>query len=444
MSEAVDYSLLHFFRKKMNQKAWEERVLFRSQLQCQNLAARQLGMKDAVFLLRNHASEKHQAVFYGTNTCKNTFICPVCAERIMAKHRAKIQSAIDAMKDRGYEAAMITFTIPHNHWYSCEDAFTILQNSMRKLQKHWGQQKGRFCNNAWTRQQRDLDLKHYVRCTEFIYGKNGWHPHYHALYWTKKENLQKFKDYEADVLKLWYKIVKQETLNQFKKTKTKYTEKELEGRIDEIFDRMNTESQSYFVSKNSDGEVTAAVSSDYITGWGADKELTGLKQKSGKREGYYTAYDLLEIAAGHKTAKITAEKAWDLFLEYATVTKRLKAKRVKISNNRGENLKSIITTWQNVNGSKELLKKKQQQWENVCWFTKQQWSRLCWLEQFIPVLSNIMYLAYDDQLLKSYLESLEVYAYDNEEHAHAEHVRNIMNGKAKDIVQPTNTTFVAA
>jgi len=435
MSEIVDYHLLQFFKHKLNETiSISEKLLFKSQFACQTKAGRQLGMEDAVFLLK---SDKKRALFFGTNHCKSPWICPVCSARVMAKHKKKIDAAIQAMKAKNQVAMMITFTIPHNQWYSCEDAIQIVKNSMGQLMKRAYQQKQqqkgkKFENNAWSRMFRSLEFKQYIRAMEFTWGKNGWHPHYHSLFFTPKHKLQLAKDYEENLNELWLKIVKQETKKQFYKSKSvKYSKDEINGRVDEIFDRMESK-VSCFISKNEQGEIAQMESGAYIAGWGADNELTGSRRKTARAANHFTPMQMLEIAAGYSQAdNLSPEKAWDLFKEFAICTKRNNLHRMKFSSPKGETLKSIIDKWLQTNAATEYLKKNYiEKWDVVCWFTKEQWFKISELNRDIPMLANILYLAYDSRLLREFLESFEIFAFDNFEHSHQFHVEDIMNGVA--------------
>lgn len=450
MQNAVDYNLLHFFRKKVREtQPYDMQILFKGIFCCQNRAAKYRGHEQAVFLMKDVKS-KNKAAYFGLNHCHNAFFCPVCTERMMAKHRKKIQSALEALSSRGYKAMMFTFVIPHNRWFSCEDAFLILKNSMSKLQKHWGDQSNqkKFSNNAWTRLRRDMNLKYYVRATEFTYGRNGWNPHYHALYWTNQD-FSKMEKLEPEVLKMWLQIVEKETLKQLLKSKANdYTQEEIKSRVEEFFTRAklsNNGTKAFFVSKDENNKIIEMKSSEYICGWGADDELTGLKRKTGRRESSFTPHQLLEIAAGEQNVDyMPADKAWNLFIEYASVTKKCGAKRVKFSQNKGETIKSIVTTWQQTHASEELIKKKRGEWVAVCWFSKEQWWKISEIDRVCPIKSNILCLAHNEKLLKQFLESFQIYAFDNYEHSLQFVIEDVMSGTNNFSIPDTGKYAVPA
>lgn len=429
----VDYHLLHYLKKKLYQEPPQYKILFKSQLQCQNQNVSQPGSEDAVFLLKN---DKRKAQFFGLKHCNNAWFCPVCSARQMSKRKKEIDAAYGYFSSKGYKAMMFTFTIPHNRWFSAEDSIQILRNSMVKMQKRAQvkKRKRKFESNAWSRFFRDMELCHYVRAGEVTFGKkNGWHPHFHALYWTKVD-LQKAADYEKSVNEYWLKIVKQETLARFKKTKAeKYTEEEIVAAVERIYNNLHRE-ESFFISKTDDGKIANIKSSDYICGWGGDQELTGSKRKTARAENRYSQFTLLEMAAGYTQGDLSREEAWQFFLEFAVAVKKTGFKRIKFSQSKDENGKTIhnyIKEYLLTEKYQEVIKKNcTAKWDVVCWFTKQQWFKICELDRIFPIKSNILYLAYDDRLLREYLESYNIFAFDNTEHSKQFLIEDLFNKAA--------------
>lgn len=430
-NESVDYHLLFFLKKLLDTNLTPaQKTLFKSQFACQTKQVAPLGVEPAVFLMR---SDKNHAKLAGLNHCNNPWICPVCSAHKMSKYRQKIAVAIEAMKAKGFKGFMITFTVPHCRWFSTEDTFEILKNSMKKFQKRAYNQKNakKFSNNAWSRMYRDMELCHYVRMAEVTFGKNGIHPHYHAIYWTNK-NLQLAKNYEEDVSNYWNKIVKEETLKQLKKSKTNYSEEMITLELERFYKTL-PQNQGLYFSKNDKDQIFAMESSAYISGWGSDKELTQQERKTAA-EGHYTQWDLLEILAGHKDCNLRKDILTKWFLDFAIYTKKNKFYRAKFSQTEDENKKTlhkIIKEYLQTNTCMEFIKKNYtENWHVVCWFNNIQWFKICELNRIIPVLSNILYLSYDTKLLQEYLESLEIFAFDNPEHQYKKAYEDLFNKSA--------------
>lgn len=426
MSETLDYKLLNFLRNKVSHLNKQDRELLHGLITCQTKTAPSATMPSGVFLLNNKANPK-QSVLYGVNTCKNTWICPVCSARKMATYKRKIASAISAMKERNQHAAMLTFTTIHNRWFTCEESLLILKNSMKKLNKrvYANMKKSKkFESNAWSRCFVDLELKQYVQVAEITYGKNSWHPHYHVLYWTK--DVQKFAEHEAAIGELWTKIVKEETIKLFEQTKNVSN---VRARVEEMFERAR-KSPCFYISKTKEGKISAFEASDYICGWGGDNELAGHKKQA--HEGHYTQWQILDIAAEQvHDDKLSSDKAWELYLDFMKAVRKHRFKRVKFSQPKGETLNSIITKWEQVNTTREFLKKKPPtEWVVVCWFSNQQWQEICYLEEFSPIISNILYLAYDTRLLLEYLRNYNIIPLVNLKNPAVENIEYKMNLQA--------------
>lgn len=427
--EVVDYNLLHFMKRKFYDEPYQDRVLFKAQLACQNRVLSVPGSETAVFLLRD---DKRHAHFFGVTHCRNSWFCPVCSARVMSQKKKELDAAFGAFRGK-LNAFMITYTVPHNRWFTCEDTLTILGNSMKRFQKYAQRKKAKkFQNNAWTRFFRDMDLCHYVRIAEVTFSSHGWHPHYHALFWTP-HNVSKAGEYEKGLQEYWLKIVKEETIKRFKITKqADYTEQEIIDKVDRIYASLRHK-QSFFFSKEDDGKTVRRVeSSDYICGWGGDQELTGSRRKTPRAENHYSQFDLLEIAAGYKHSdKMSADAAWKYFYEFAKAVKKMNFYRVKFSctkDDNGKSIKQYIREWLLTEAYQESIKKKcTAKWEVVCWFTRSEWFKICEIDRILPIKANILYLAYDSRLLREYLESYGIFAFDNPEHSKQFLIEDIQN-----------------
>lgn len=112
------------------------------------------------------------AYYSGVETCGSIWACPKCAPRIAEPRRAEVAQAVDLHTRAGGSVYMAAFTIPHGIHQRCKplkDAVTKTWG--RVLQgKAWGKIKGRY------------KLQHMVRSLEVTYGRNGWHPHLHVLF----------------------------------------------------------------------------------------------------------------------------------------------------------------------------------------------------------------------------------------------------------------------
>ena len=398
--------------------------MFRSSLNNLRLCGSRIivtGSVPAVFLLSSGESAK----LWGTASCRSPWACPHCTPRVMAQKGNDIACAIDAMaKWHKQYACMITFTLPHTKFMSCEDTLKILKLTWRHfiragnkafatssytLKLSVGEKNtsgGKACgmkgdvhiykrsNGAYGEMRENLQIKHSVRVYEFTYGENGWHPHIHALFWIPKDKFDSVVDYEDRLVDLWWHCVKHEA----KKYYEKKGDTNAAACVDEFYPdwkKITADGhKSVYISKNKAGKPVKEQSSYYVAGWSADRELTGANVKTA-REGHLTPFEILEksYAAYLLDDTVEAKKWSDLFLEYARTT--FGSRRVEYSKS---GLTDIIRKYKKSEEYTIKLKKKctdkAKDWHVVCWFSKQQWSEIFLINQYE-----------DGNLVKKLLES---------------------------------------
>ena len=383
--------------------------------------------------LCGHATLKeHNAVFVVTNgeatrystliRCKSAWSCPYCAPRAMANKGTDIACAIDALATKyNQQAAMFTFTLPHDKYMSCDDAYQILLATWRDFirygrtnkrkksyalktdvndkNKSYGTVNGTksefdkravgkrgeireiaiAASDPWSSCRAELGFQHFVKVYEFTYGENGWHPHIHLLAWVPKENLQRFTEYEDRMLERWWACARKQA--------TKYYTKKYPDDVDNVNERVNTVYADYkmhtkdghravYISKNKAGKVVAQSSSFYISGWSGNMEMTASCNAKKAKEGHLTPFQMLAKACANAQE---AEKYMPLFIEYAVTVH--KHRRVEFSSRTG--LTKIIDEWKQSEEYVRTLKKKVtgeadiRPWKVVAWFSKEQWCDIC-------------------------------------------------------------------
>lgn len=105
----------------------------------------------------------------GVVTCSSPWGCPCCAARIYAERAGDVQKAVERWgADR---CVMLTLTVRHGLGDDLKDTRSAVTRGWRAL---WGGNPGR-------RLKKKLGVRHVVRALEVTHGRNGWHPHIHAL-----------------------------------------------------------------------------------------------------------------------------------------------------------------------------------------------------------------------------------------------------------------------
>jgi hypothetical protein len=209
--------------------------------------------------------------YRGLSTCKNSWVCPFCAPHLALKRKKQIETAVKAWRGQrfgvssdapgyfdllGYELRLALFTVSHSlHTplksllFCLKQAFTYLKSltSYRSF-------KERFCVFG------TIDV------LEVTYSKgNGWHPHFHILYFLKgrlDEN-----DFTDELYTLWERVC------------TKFS---LE--VDHAgFGVQNADFISNYLTKYGRHSKSK---------WGVDDELSKWFVKTGRES--FTPFDLLE------------------------------------------------------------------------------------------------------------------------------------------------------
>lgn len=372
-----------------------DRVLLKSLLQCGKRTIAVDNQK-AVGLVAN----KKTARFVGLNSCKSAWCCPVCTARQMAKYASKIGSAIDALKEQGLAAAMITFTVPHTSGFTCEQTTEILYNCWKAFTVHGNKIQGSAKNDIFSNFMVSFNSKHRVRVCEYTWGKKGWHPHFHCLFWFPKNRIQEILEWEERLNQRWLELCKRYTIRQlligYPETQRKTVRAQVETRINIMYQKMDAKNSSgVYISKSKDGKVIVQQSSNYICGWGANREVTGNVRNKATNSGHYSWQQILENAIQNdlKPAEGARKKEvsegsgtepdwWKLFFEYAKATRKYRHARINFSVHSG--LNAIIAAYQKTEGYKNIVKKNTTSlretygvWKMVCWFTVAQWNAIC-------------------------------------------------------------------
>lgn len=117
------------------------------------------------------------AHFSGVETCGRLWLCPVCAAKIRARRGDEIAEAVGRHMASGGGAYFATATLSHDQGDALSASLDVLTKSWRALTAGRGYQeeKDRF------------GVLGNIRATEVTHGRNGWHPHIHAVILTATE-----------------------------------------------------------------------------------------------------------------------------------------------------------------------------------------------------------------------------------------------------------------
>lgn len=317
-----------------------------------------------------NANSNH-AHFSGLTECGNVWVCPVCEAKRMNKVASDVACAIEALR-RDYAAIMVTFTVPHIKPMSCNEVYGLLMTTWHKFTKYRGR------NNAFSIFNREGGVKHYVRVVEVTHGVNGWHPHIHALYWVRRSALSTIGQYEEPLLRQWQKA--------FVLSAKQVTPRFADYVADSVVTGNATCDDGLTFSRDSDGNVREQLSSMYVAGWQADRELTGNAHRKASSNGHRTIYQILTDA--YNTGG-TADKR--LLREF--ITSMFWKRRVRKS----PGLNAIIAKYKLTNSYIKFTEEKKStlQTRTIMYFDAEQWSQICFNDFYsdINIKAKILELA---------------------------------------------------
>ena len=182
---------------------------------------------------------KTGAHFVGLETCGSVWHCPVCAAKIAERRREDVAKCIDGAAEQGGATYMLTLTMRHAYGDKLEVLVEHIVNGWRKVQNR----------RAYRNLKEKYGVIGTVRAVEVTYGKNGWHPHLHILFVFN----QSLSDLDRELV---------------------------EGALFNIWTDVLAKSCGNMVSVDA-LDFRQATSSDYVTKWGADRELVKGQQKLG-------------------------------------------------------------------------------------------------------------------------------------------------------------------
>lgn len=369
-----------------------------------------------VVLMKKEGSAR----FFGVATCGNPFACPYCAAKIMSKHAANIAAAIDMLSQQNKVAFMMTLTVKHFKAMRCLDVLEILSKTWRQFGTAAG--KANVKNHIFRAFKEEFNIKHWVKVIEFTYNdKKGWNPHIHALFWVDKDRLQEVAQWETKLCESWNRIQLNAWIKRFANTEMCYGGKGYQTALRDVneikrtFGRFDSlakpgDMQGLYISKEKDGSIRDAKSSDYICGWGADSELTGNYRKKASGEGSMTMFQLLESAAnGNREHKRR-------YLEFMLAIRD----RVRVRVRYAWGMKKEIDKYRQTHPYEEKMIKKntedKSEWRSLITLSKKTWYKILELEEQknLYIRHNLLFLAanYDDvkafTLIYDYLRCYDI------------------------------------
>jgi len=138
--------------------------------------------------------------FAGVLTCDSRWHCPLCAAKLTEKSRVELQQGMTLWVRDGGAIYLLTFTFPHDVSLSLADGVEKMQAAQKKM-------KG---DRRYKKIMADAGAIGAVKALEVTHGKNGWHPHVHALIFARPNS----ESVLTDIREIWAAAVEREGLGR--------------------------------------------------------------------------------------------------------------------------------------------------------------------------------------------------------------------------------------
>jgi len=125
-----------------------------------------------------YSDERGCARSNGTMKCGSGWVCPACMRYIAQRRREELELAMARSKEK-YFTVMLTFTARHNRGDKLAELLASMVKAYGKV----------FSGRWWHTMKSELMANGAIRATEITYGANGWHPHFHVIWFVDKAML---------------------------------------------------------------------------------------------------------------------------------------------------------------------------------------------------------------------------------------------------------------
>lgn len=137
----------------------------------------------------------------GVSTCGSVHSCPVCAPKIRQSRAAELSEAIARWQAEGGECFLVTLTAEHHQGERLSAVLADLSFSWGKMTSGRNKAELDALGRSWGDDGAKLG---YVRGVDLTHGRNGWHPHYHAVFFCAPGVTR--RRVERTVFPMWRKV----------------------------------------------------------------------------------------------------------------------------------------------------------------------------------------------------------------------------------------------
>jgi hypothetical protein len=296
-----------------------------------------------------HRSQEHKTAFYsGLTTCGSVWTCPVCSTKMCERRSHELRIAFNQAQAMGLQVSLWTFTAPH----TAGDSIDGLRGKISKALT------GFSSGSPFIKLRSRFGIIGRIKSLEVRHGVNGWHPHFHLIFFSKKSLLDR-KDW---ALSRWQSMCVKAGLS----CPNEYG----------LDIRDGSKAGEYINKFSPNGEIRLTNDGDKVSWDLADEATKGMKK--GSNHGSLSPWGILDLA-GTAVDKKTRFRYKCLFLDYA------KAMHEKPQLEWGNGLKDYFGVEEK--SDEDLLAEDQDKAKLLAHLTPEEWKEILLKDQRATLLS---------------------------------------------------------
>lgn len=118
----------------------------------------------------------NRAHYHGIQLCGDVWGCPHCSAIIRARRAEEIERAVALHVSNGGGVLLVTQTLRHHKGDDLDNMLDVLRLAQKRM----------VSSRWWRSVKESFGIVGYVRTLEITHGANGWHPHFHFVYFTER------------------------------------------------------------------------------------------------------------------------------------------------------------------------------------------------------------------------------------------------------------------
>jgi len=162
--------------------------------------------------LEVQTNAKKRVRIIGHVHCDNVWLCPLCSNKRAIAAARKLNLLLQHAIDNNLSVYFVTFTLWHSPYNKLTDTYSALKNAMRSMKK-----SSKFLRML----EDDYFEPSSVTFTEITHTTNGFHPHFHCLYFSSDGESTAFDDTGMNAVTRAYELKKWELARDLREKSVK-------------------------------------------------------------------------------------------------------------------------------------------------------------------------------------------------------------------------------